>query len=398
MPSRRIFMTTAALAAITPVLPAVPATAQTIPPAITLLVDLVNRLPGQQVFAHVTGLDRASGRWFFLAADAKTRIFPGSPPTAMTPLPATGIRLGAARTRKWLTIPAMDSGRIYFSVGRALKFFVNPGAGIVLPSVTNPADANADVRWAFCEFTLDGNGVYANISFVDFVSLALSLRLYSAAGQQYVGGLVPNGLARISAGLRAQATSDSAGWRDLIVTRGGSDLRVLSPNLATLFPGWTGELNGYLDPYIAQVWQKYRTNDLRIDTQSSSGTLLGRIGADGRLRFPGVGSFARPSSYAVFNCSVPPFVTSNDLMGNLTARIAAGLNRGTLLANARQPDATAAGFYRVPVTNHYARLVHSATAGGAGYAFPYDDVHADGYNTEGRVVAAHPTRLTIEVG
>ncbi len=44
-----------------------------------------------------------------------------------------------------------------------------------MPSVTNPADANADVEWAFCEFTLDGNGVYANISFVDFVSLAMSL-------------------------------------------------------------------------------------------------------------------------------------------------------------------------------------------------------------------------------
>jgi Beta-1,3-glucanase len=85
-------------------------------------------------------------------------------------------------------------------------------------------------------------------------------------------------------------------------------------------------------------------------------------------------------------------------MGNLTARIGAALNRGTLLANARQPDATAADFYRVPVTNHHARLVHSATVDGAGYAFPYDDVHADGYNTEGRVVDPHPARLTIEVG
>ena len=69
--------------------------------------------------------------------------------------------------------------------------------------------------------------------------------------------------------------------------------------------------------------------------------MTGRVGADGLLRFPGIGSFARPSSYAVFNCSVPPFVTSNDVMGNLTARIAAALNRGTLLANANQPDATA---------------------------------------------------------
>jgi hypothetical protein len=96
----------------------------------------------------------------------------------MNPLAATtGIRLRAAGTRKWLTIPAIDSGWVYFSVGRALgvfQSFVNPGGGIVMPSVTKPADANADVEFAFCELTLDGNGVYANISFVDFVSLAMS--------------------------------------------------------------------------------------------------------------------------------------------------------------------------------------------------------------------------------
>ena len=74
------------------------------------------------------------------------------------------------------------------------------------------------------------------------------------------------------------------------------------------------------------------------------------------------------------------------------------MNRGTLLANANQPDTSSSGFYRVPVTNHYARLVHSTTSGGAGYAFPYDDVHTDGYNTEGRVVDGHPTKLTIKVG
>jgi hypothetical protein len=100
---------------------------------------------------------------------------------------------------------------------------------------------------------------------------------------------------------------------------GGTTLRVLSPNLAAFSPGWTGSLTGYLDPYIKQVWDKYRTTDLGIDTQSPSGIVTGRVGTDGLLRFPGIGSFARPSSYAVFNCSVAPFVTGNDVMGNLTA-------------------------------------------------------------------------------
>ncbi len=179
---------------------------------------------------------------------------------------------------------------------------------------------------------------------------------------------------------------------------GGTTLRVLSPNLAAFSPGWTGSLTGYLDPYIKQVWDKYRTTDLGIDTQSPSGIVTGRVGTDGLLRFPGIGSFARPSSYAVFNCSVAPFVTGNDVMGNLTARIATALNRGTLLANANQPDASATALYKVPVTNHCARLIHASTAGGAGYAFPSDDGHSAGFNTEGRVVDPHPTRLLVQVG
>jgi hypothetical protein len=108
--------------------------------------------------------------------------------------------------------------------------------------------------------------------------------------------------------------------------------------------------------------------------------------------------FARPSTYAVFNCSVAPFSTANDLRGNLSARLAAALNRTTLLTNPRQPDTTAAGFYRASRTNHYARLVHAAAAGGAGYAFPYDDVNGGGFNAEGRVVSGTPRLLRAEVG
>jgi hypothetical protein len=101
----------------------------------------------------------------------------------MTPLPAR--ESGSAP--KWITIPAMDSGRIHFSVGQALKFFVNPGDGIVLPSGPTP---NRRER-------------------------RRCLTLDTATGRQTVGGLVPTGLATITAGLRTQATVDNTGWRDL---------------------------------------------------------------------------------------------------------------------------------------------------------------------------------------
>jgi hypothetical protein len=394
--SRRTFLTGTALAVAAPGLSALPATAAAVT---SLPLDLVNRRAGQQVYAHVFGWDRPTARWFFLGADGKTRVFPPSATSAMTPLTTnTAIPLGAVGTTKRVTLTPMDSGRIFFAVGKPLKFFVNPGGGVALPSVTNPADANADVEWGFFELSLDGNGAFGNISFVDFVGVRIGLTLFTATGRQDVGGLVSGGLDQVISGLRTQSATDNAGWGDLIVAKAGKSLRVLSPNMAAHSPAWTGRLNNYLDPYINQVWQKYRSTDLRIDTQSSLGTVVGRVGADGLLRFPGIGTFSKPSSFAVFNCSVAPFVTTNDAMGNLTARLTAAFNRGTLLANPIQPDASATQFYRAPVTNHYARLVHAATAGGDGYAFPYDDVHTAGYNAEGSVVDGKPTRLVVSVG
>jgi hypothetical protein len=135
-----------------------------------------------------------------------------------------------------------------------------------------------------------------------------------------------------------------------------------------------------------------------VDTQSRWGRLTGRVGSDGRLRFGNAGSFARPSTYAIFNCSVPPFSAGNDMRGNLSARLAAALNRTTLLAESRQPDASTKHFYAGSRTNHYARLVHRNSADAAGYAFPYDDVHTPGWNAEGRVVSARPKLLRIAAG
>jgi hypothetical protein len=398
MITRRTLLGGVALGAVTPFLAGMPASAADAPPVaksvggvagvpMKLPVTVRNRRTDRPLFAQVMGRD-ATG-WTFLAADGRTPVRPTPSAGGLAPLSVeTGIRVPAGGTAA-VALPRLGSGRVFLSVGRPLDFFVGPDGGIATPSVTNPDDPNADAEWGFCEFTFDEFGLYANLTMVDFVALAVGLELQTASGRQSVGGLVPGGLATIAGGL-----APKKGWSELVVRRDGRPVRVLSPNLL----GPDGALADYLDPFIAQVWSKYRHTDLVIDTQSRWGRLTGRVGTDGRLRFPGVGSFARPSTHAVFNCSVAPFVTANDIMGNLSARLAAALNRGTLLANPIQPDASADAFYRAPLTNHYARLVHGAMADGAGYAFPYDDVHADGYNTEGRVVDPAPRRLTILAG
>ncbi|MGI8665446.1 MAG: glycoside hydrolase family 64 protein [Jatrophihabitans sp.] len=367
----------------------------------TLAVNLVNNTGSGTVYGYVTGMAPDNGgAWMFLQADGHTPYYPPSPSAPQTPLGANcSIPLGGPGSSTAITVPHLVGGRIWFSIGAPLQFFVNPGPGIVMPSVANPSDPNINIQWGFCELTYDSSQLYANISFVDFVSLPIALSLQTSGGTQTVNGLPNGGLDRVCTALRGQAAADGSDWARLIQTDGnGQNLRAVSPNT-----GGSPLFAGYLDDYVNQCWSKYTSTDLTIDTQyagyPTGQTVTGRVSGD-TLTFPGVGSFGKPSTYAIFNCSTAPFTTANDEMGNLSARLAAALNRTTLLNNANQPDGeNAANFYTQPRTNHYARILHQNTAGGLGYAFPYDDVHASGgTDVEGKVQDGNPGTFTIAVG
>ncbi|WP_354637956.1 glycoside hydrolase family 64 protein [Kitasatospora camelliae] len=396
---RKLLAATAGLALTVPAVATWLQTSADASTAATLPLDLVNTTGSGTVYAYVLGRDPAAGgTWAFLRADGTSLYHPPNPASDQTPLGADcAIALnGSGAGAKRVTLPHLDSGRIYFSVGAKLTFLMNRGGGLALPSVSNPSDPNADVRHDFCEFTFNNDQLYANITFVDMVSLPIAFQLETGQGPQTVRGLPSDGLARVASALRAQSTADGSDWSKLIVNRGGSDLRVLSPNLAIRGNG--SLFRGYFDGYVDQVWNKYRSTDLRIDTQFTWGTVTGRVNGD-TLTFPGVGSFARPSTLSIFSCSDAPFTTGNDLMGNLSARLAAAFNRTTLLDNPRQPDGeNPAAFYTQPRTNHYARILHSTTPDRLGYAFPYDDVHPAGVDFEGKVQSGSPTRWTITVG
>ncbi|MEV4940694.1 glycoside hydrolase family 64 protein [Streptomyces zaomyceticus] len=365
----------------------------------TLPLDLVNTTGGNTVYAYVLGRDPAAGgSWAFIQADGSSLHHPPSPADDQTPLGvdcAIALNASGAGARR-VTLPRLYSGRIYFSVGAKLTFLMNRGGGLALPSVSNPTDPNVNVHHDFCEFTFNSAQLYANITFVDMVSLPIAFRLETGQGPQTVRGLPADGLARVAAALRSQSAADGSDWSRLIVTKGGADLRVVSPNLA--IRGNNALFRGYFDSYVDEVWNKYRSTDLRIDTQFTWGTVTGRVNGD-TLGFPGVGSFAKPSTLSIFSCSDAPFTTGNDLMGNLSARLAAAFNRTTLLDNPHQPTAeNPASFYTRPRTNHYARILHDTTPDHLGYAFPYDDVHPAGVDFEGKVQSGSPGRWTITVG
>ncbi|MFG2847145.1 beta-1,3-glucanase family protein [Kitasatospora sp. NPDC048296] len=169
-----------------------------------------------------------------MQADGSSLYHPPSPANDQTPLDVDcAIALnGPGVGPRGVTLPRLESGRIYFSVDAKLTFLMNRDGGLVLPSVSNPGDPNTNVRHGFCEFTYNNDQLYANITFVDLVCLPIAFQLETGQATQTVRGLPSDGLARVADALRAQSAADGSDWSRLIVSGDGGDLRVLSPNLA----------------------------------------------------------------------------------------------------------------------------------------------------------------------
>ena len=262
-----------------------------------------------------------------------------------------------------------------------------------MPLLTNSKD--------FCEFTFNSSQLFINISYVDFVSLPISLTLTDTSNNtEHVAGMASNGLDTVCAGLQAQQTSDNAGWSSLIVPNPkGGNLRALSPTQGIVLNN--NLFSGYFQPYVDQVWSNYKNQPLSVDTQAQWGVVTGQVDSSTNLMtFNGVGTYAQPAASDIFSCSTGPFAnTSNIELDAITARLSAGFDRSTLLINEVQPSGSPSSYYQNAITNHYARIVHAANLDGLGYAFPYDDVTpTGGQNQSGALQSGNPQLLTVAVG
>jgi len=364
----------------------------------SLQIELVNKTSSNDVFAFVTGLALDNNNaWFLLQADGKTPFYPSNPPALQTPIETDcAIKLGAPGSTTTVVIPHIAGGRIYFSTDKPLVFMLNPGPALVEPSVTNPSDPNFNTDWGFCEFTFNNDQLYANISYVDFVSLPVALILTTQSDQtKQVLGMPANGLDTVVQGLEAQASKDQQGWDKLIVKgQDGKTLRVLSPNQGIVLNPSLFE--NYLEPFIEQVWQRFSGQDVKIDAPGF-GALTGRV--NGNDMVVDGQAFAKPSTRDVFNASSGCFVTGPDAKRNtVIPRLNAELNRTTMLSVDSIPSHPD-GYYKTDITNHYARMVHSVNAEGRGYAHPYDDASPPGGpDQSGFVNDSAPKTLQVIIG
>lgn len=370
----------------------------------SLQIVLRNNTDAPTVYAHITGSSDTG--LFLLSSDGVTPYSPSSPAagTTVQPLGADcAINIGGPGSERTVTIPRISGGRVWFCKNSPLNFFLNPGPALVEPSATNTSDTNYQLDWGFCELTLNQAELYVNVSYVDFVSLPVSLKLENQSGVvRTVPGMPADGLDQVCSTLIGQAALDNAGWDQLVIKdNNGNNLRALSPNTGgVLRPGL---LKDYYAAYVDQVWAKYENEDLTVNTQFTWGDAVGRV-SNGQLVFQnGVGQMSKPTSSDIFSCNSGPFghgAGVSDEMLNIGARISAAFNRSTLLINSVQPQGEqATSYYQADITNHYARICHEVAVQGRGYAFPYDDVGpAGGVDQSGFLNDPQPKLLTIAVG
>ncbi|QUH01607.1 glycosyl hydrolase [Saccharopolyspora erythraea] len=262
-----------------------------------------------------------------------------------------------------LTLPNM-SGRIYFALGDKLKFkVVTDGAG--KPALQYPAgwvssDANHRVLHDTVEFTFKADGMYCNTTMVDMFSVPLSIELQGAQ-QQKTGTLVAGGREKILAGVGENP--DFGGLRQ-------EDMRVIAPGHALdlgAFP------DTYYDSYIDEVWGKYQSTQLKVNTGDGR-VFTGQVSGDAFTFDGGVQPIGRPSTRDVLFCDGALAAPNDGVTGPVAAILGAAFNRSTLLDATDQPGTDPAAFYRHQVTNHYSKVMHANTEDGKAYGFAFDDV------------------------
>ncbi|KAL6790449.1 glycoside hydrolase family 64 protein [Trichoderma sp. SZMC 28013] len=386
-----------------------PNAAQTKPSSDLLLpLELVNNFGGGPINAYIQGLDM-NGAIVFITADGNL-VYPSSSGSSLPvevkqdiaiPLPAMNQSITLN-----LTVP-LNSGRIYFCEGN-LTFAIldrGDGEGLVQPSL-NPQDPSASLNWGFIELTYPEDGsVFANISYVDFVGLILSMVLSTTSGgtPQITRGLQPDAVPRLCYGLYDQSIRDDYHWLGMcVMSDKGHPIRVISPNY--YHRTHENAFKEYWTNYVDDVWEYYSRTPLIIDTQREFGNVTCLVTEDTMHCANDPHIYSRPTAADIWGCNSGPFARfENETPIHLAVvpRLCAGFVRSTLLLQGGyvQPSLGSNYHYMVSPTNHYSRLVHELQLDGRGYAFSYDDVNPNGNkDASGTVSAGNPSRLTIYVG
>jgi glycosyl hydrolase family 64 (putative beta-1,3-glucanase)/ricin-type beta-trefoil lectin protein len=370
---RSVLRALAALVMAVPVLAAVsPSPAQAAGPDILPVTVTNSTGRGDAVYLYVLGVQLSSGRLGYVNQAGTFTAWSGgqNPPSPAPDVSIPGAGNGGNTT---IRFPRGFSGRVYFSLGTKLKFFLTPD-GLVQPAPWAGGDANRDILFDWSEFTYNDAGLWLNSSQVDMFAVPHAVTVTNGAGvTKRTGDLVANGRDNV-----INTIKGTSGWGNTAYTRSdGTVLRVLSPGKAAE----AGLLSStYLDSYISSAWNAYASKTLTVvpfgdqpNTKyfgRTSGNVMNFTNSSGAQ----VASFNKPSSASVWGCAGDLPAPNDLVVGPISRTLCAALNRGTLGTIDTQPSTNAADFYKNNPTNTYAKVIHANMTDGKAYAFAFDDV------------------------
>ena len=386
---RRLLHALTALAVTVPIGAAVAASpAEAVGPSLLPVTVTNSTGRGDAVYLYVIGVNLSTGRLGYVNQGGAFTAWPAG---QIPPSPAPDVAIGGPGNGGNTTInfPRGFSGRVYFSLGEKLKFFLTPD-GLVQPAPWAAGDANQNILFDWSEFTYNNAGIWLNSSQVDMFAVPHAVSVTGSGGTHRTGELVSNGRTAVINGITAQS-----GWGNTAYTRSdGTVLRVLAPGKAA----GAGLLSTtYLDSYITSAWNAYASKTLTVvpfadqpNTKyfgRTSGNVMNFTNSSGAT----VASFNKPSSASVWGCDGDLPAPNDLVVGPISRTLCAALNRGTLGTIDTQPSTNAADFYKNSPTNQYAKIIHANMVDGKAYAFAFDDVG----NFESLVNDGSPTSAAI---
>ncbi len=369
--------------------------------------NIVNGTGGKysddQVYFMIIGIDWDTRQ--FVHVDMRGNLIPMSTADNTVPVPnrPTGYanyNISLAQTKS-ITIPPIESARIYMSVGKPVLIQVNTNdlgkVAYAGPDLGNSTDPNLGVTFDFGEFNInkpnsDFPGIFVNTSRVDLFGLPLKLNVTGLDGfNATVGESLEESRDELFARYILETPAEFRG----LAQAPYSPMRIISPGHASFDDGVNvkthaqdrtrGANASYLDSYITQIWESYKTRDLVMNLQNGWPTFTGRVGADNILRFSdGQGSYninGRPSTTEVMlgngvldDASGTTDRASHDKQLQLQAQVCAALNRH-VAEQSFDKWWNAAFFYPAGSTsNWFVKFWHSHSLNGLAYGFSYDDV------------------------
>lgn len=377
-----------------------------------------------KMYAYIMGEDYSNGKKVFYQDGADGWYYPTYSGAANGTAGKNGvvdsgsnnlaIEVGGNSDTTVMLNEYLNSGRVYIGAAE-MTFMQDPSGNLVEPSPVDTSDANYGFPWGIVELAWSDVELAADLSYVDSVGLALGMRVITTDGEElYDAGLPAGSLEKVCEELAAVGGE----WGDMCIKDSdGNLIRALAPSKYVGGDTSGGSLNTFYDSYIDEVWAKYSTAELTVNTQESTwgpnvtckvgsgnGTALVCAQPDGATY-----DYAKPTTADVLGCNSGPFMSQGDnaYQSRTWPRLCAAFTRSTLLLDGGDvtPSSAvgAAQYYTGDVTNHFARIVHEVVTPGevgtGAYAFAFDDVNAPGTgeNESGMFQVGNARSIEIEV-